>query len=94
MSLKESLEMLSDELTLAAVAPDKYPVESINYESNKEHIVKYWLEAKSKIKRDLIRAQEIDQRLQEMFTAFEAGEHRRGQDIALELWGSQIKKLR
>ncbi|MBI2308394.1 MAG: hypothetical protein HYU78_13910 [Rhodocyclales bacterium] len=53
-----------------------------------------WVEIREKLKRDQDKVPFIDEKLQEAFTAFDAGEKEKGVDAILAIYNLQVKKLR
>jgi len=95
MSLKERLADFVGAITSAVDAPDNYPFpEFQSYEANMADIKELWAEIRPQIKRDLVQAEFVDAKLQEMFTAFEAGEKEKGRDAAWAIYNSKAGRLR
>ena len=95
MTLKEKLGELEDSLmTLAHCAPDDYnewrleyfpTQESIHEEEEIKDLRELWSEIRSKIKKDLVKADYVGVKLQEMFDAYDNGDKVEGKKIAWEL---------
>ncbi|KJH64764.1 hypothetical protein [Acinetobacter calcoaceticus] len=94
MTLKEKLGELTDSLvTVAHCAPDDYDEWLLEYfptqaEIHKEEIKdlrELWSEIRSKIKKDPVKANYVEIKLQEMIDAFDKGEKIEGRKIAREL---------
>lgn len=95
MTLRESLDYLADELVSITLAPDRYASPHMTYELNKKNILKYWSDAREKVKRDLDQIAPIEALMDEMFTAFESGKREKGMRLAMSLWkGGQIRNMR
>lgn len=95
MSLKEQLEDFAGALTSATFAPDEYPApEYVNYESNMADLKELWTDIRPQLQRDVEQAEFIGTKLQEMFTAFDAGEKEKGRDAAWAIYNLKVEKLR
>lgn len=96
MSLYEYLQNLSDSIALATSdAPDEYPDwSSWTYETHMADIKELWAAIRPQLKHDLEQAQWVDGKLQEMFTAFDAGEKDAGRKAAWALYNTEVTKLR
>src|SRR3954454_9179364 len=95
MPFIEKLRDFSGALTSATFAPDDYPAWGyVTYESNMADLKELWAEIRPKLKKDLDKAEFIDGKLQEAFTAFEANEKEKGQDAILAIYNLEVKKLR
>ena len=96
MSIRKLLDELSGSITLAAsYPPDEYPEYlSLTYQVHKEDIQELWGQIRTKLKRDVEKIAAIDNRLAQMFTAFENGEKVLGRKIAWDLWNLPIRDLR
>lgn len=82
-------------LASATSAPDRYPLpEYMSYEQNMADIKSFWATIKPQIQRDIEKSKFIDQKLQEMFAAFDAGENEKGLDAVMAIYNSDVKKLR
>ncbi|KCX93032.1 hypothetical protein J572_4268 [Acinetobacter baumannii 1499986] len=94
MSLKEKLGELEDALlTLAHCAPDDYnewrleyfPTQEAIHEEEIKDLRALWSEIRPKIKKDLVKADYVGVKLQEMMDAFDKGDKDEGKKIAGEL---------
>ncbi|WP_459660132.1 hypothetical protein ACL9Z5_002623 [Acinetobacter calcoaceticus] len=94
MSLKEKLGELTDSLvTVAHCAPDDYddwllkyfPTQEAIHEERIKDVRELWSEIRLKIKKDLVKADYVGVKLQEMMDAFDKGDKSEGQKIAREL---------
>ena len=94
MSLKEKLGELEDALmTLAHCAPDDYdewrleyfPTQEAIHEERMKDLRELWSEIRPKIKKDLVKADYVEIKLQEMMDAFNRGDKDEGKKIAGEL---------
>ncbi|KCX77254.1 hypothetical protein J567_3756 [Acinetobacter baumannii 754286] len=94
MSLKEKLGELEDSfLTLAHCAPDDYnewrleyfPTQEAIHEEQMKDLRVLWSEIRPKIKKDLVKADYVGVKLQEMMDAFDKGDKDEGKKIAGEL---------
>ncbi|MGN5725142.1 hypothetical protein ACNQOS_07790 [Acinetobacter calcoaceticus] len=94
MSLKEKLGELTDSLvTVAHCAPDDYdewllkyfPTQEAIHEERIKDLRELWSEIRPKIKKDLVKADYVGVKLQEMTDAFDKGDKSEGQKIAREL---------
>ncbi|MHC3125745.1 hypothetical protein [Acinetobacter sp. GN11] len=94
MTLKEKLGELEDTLmTLAHCAPDDYnewrleyfPTQESIHEEEIKDLRELWSEIRSKIKKDPVKANYVEIKLQEMIDAFDKGEKIEGRKIAREL---------
>jgi hypothetical protein len=96
MSLNDRLTDFAGALAVAATdAPDDYPDWGYTtYESNMADIKVLWAEIRAKLKRDHEQVPFIDDKLQEAFTAFDAGEKERGSKAILAIYNLEVKKLR
>lgn len=95
MPLQERLADFAGALTSATDAPDGYPVWGyVTYESNMADLRVLWAEIREKLKRDQDKVGFIDEKLQEAFTAFDAGEKDKGVDAILSIYNLGVKKLR
>jgi hypothetical protein len=96
MSLKERLADFVGSVSLAATdAPDGYAEWSYwTYETHMADIKELWAQIRPQIKRDVAQAEFVDAKLQEMFTAFDAGEKERGRKAAWALYNANLEKLR
>jgi hypothetical protein len=73
--------------------PNDYP-DWLSYEEHMADLKSYWSQIRPKLKRDLETAAFIDTKLQEMFTAFDAGDKATGVSAACAIYNCEIKKLR
>lgn len=96
MSLKERLADFEGSVGAAATkAPDDYLFpEFQNYESHKADLKELWEAIRPQLKHDLKQAEFIDGKLQEMFTAFDAGQKEKGRDAAWAIYNLKVEKLR
>ncbi|WP_342370703.1 hypothetical protein [Acinetobacter sp. D009] len=94
MSLREKLGELTDSLvTVAHCAPDDYddwllkyfPTQKAIHEERIKDVRELWSEIRLKIKKDLVKADYVGVKLQEMMDAFDKGDKSEGQKIAREL---------
>jgi hypothetical protein len=94
MSLKEKLGELTDSLvTVAHCAPDDYdewllkyfPTQEAIHEERMKDLRELWSEIRPKIKKDLVKADYVGVKLQEMMDTFDNGDKSEGQKIAREL---------
>ncbi|WP_151744458.1 hypothetical protein [Acinetobacter calcoaceticus] len=94
MTLKEKLGELTDSLvTVAHCAPDDYddwllkyfPTQEAIHEERIKDVRELWSEIRLKIKKDLVKADYVGVKLQEMMDAFDKGDKSEGQKIAREL---------
>lgn len=94
MALREKLGELEDALmTLAHCAPDDYNEWRLEYFPNQQAIHEeeikdlreLWSEIRPKIKKDLVKADYVEIKIQEMIDAFDKGEKIEGRKIAREL---------
>ena len=94
MSLREKLGELIDSLiTVAHCAPDDYddwllkyfPTQEAIHEERIKDVRELWSEIRLKIKKDLVKADYVGVKLQEMMDAFDKGDKSEGQKIAREL---------
>lgn len=76
-------------------APDEYTDWSyITYASNMADLKELWSTIYPKLSRDTDRAKWVDEKLQELFLAFEAGDKQRGRAAAWAIYNSDITELR
>lgn len=96
MSLREHLQNFGDSIAGATMnAPDEYPEWSnLTYETHMADLKDLWATIRPQIKRDLVQAEFVDNKLQEMFAAFDAGEKDKGRKAAWALYNSDVAKLR
>ncbi len=96
MSLSEKLLDFAGGLSVAITdAPDNYPDWGYTtYEQNMADIREEWAYIKPRLKRDLDKAAFIDQKLAEMFQAYDEGNKAVGKAAALAIYNSEVKKLR
>jgi len=94
MSLREKLGELIDSLiTVAHCAADDYddwllkyfPTQEAIHEERNKDVRELWSEIRLKIKKDLVKADYVGVKLQEMMDAFDKGDKSEGQKIAREL---------
>jgi len=94
MSLKEKLGELEDSLvTVEYCAPDNYnewllkyfPTQEAIHEEQMKDLRQLWSEIRPKIKKDLMKADYVGVKLQEMMDAFDKGDKDDGKKIAGEL---------
>jgi len=94
MSLREKLGELEDSLvTVMHCAPDDYnewllkylPTQEAIHEERIKDLRELWSEIRPKIKKDLVKADYVGVKLQEMMDAFDKGDKSEGQKIAREL---------
>jgi hypothetical protein len=94
MSLKERL-MAGSIGAAATKAPDDYLKSSRwTYESHMADLKELWAEIRPQVTRDVDKVQLIDNKLQEMFAAFEAGEKDKRRDAAWSIYNLNVEKLR
>lgn len=96
MSLREDLEHFNGSINLAIdYPPDDYPDWSYaTYESHMADIKQLWASIRPALKRNLADADQIDAKLVEMFSAFDAGEKERGRKAALFIYNMEPTQLR
>lgn len=96
MSLREELQNFVDSIGAAGSnAPDEYAEwSSWTYETHIADLKELWAIIRPQLKRDLDRADWVDAQLQQMFTAFDAGEKERGRKAAWALYNAELTKLR
>jgi len=96
MSLGEKIKDFAGSIGLAATrAPDNYgELSSWNYEDHMADLKELWSEIQPQIKRDFELSAFIEEKLQEIFNAFEAGEIERGRSAAWAIYNSEFKKMR
>jgi predicted component of type VI protein secretion system len=96
MSLYERLRDFAGSIaTATSDAPDEYPEwSSWTYETHMEDLRSLWAAIRPQLKRDLEQAAWVDQKLQEMFTAFDAGDKETGRKAAWALYNAEVTKLR
>ena len=96
MSLRRLLDDLAGSITLATrYPPDEYPEDlPLTYESHKADIKELWRQARPRLKRDLDKAEMLDNQLSAMFSAFEVGNKKFGRKIAWDIYNSKPEKLR
>ncbi|MND52033.1 hypothetical protein D3C81_348000 [compost metagenome] len=94
MSLREKLGELTDSLvSVAHCAPDNYdewlleyfPTQAAIHEEEIKELRALWSEIRPKIKKDLVKADYVGLKLQEMIDAFDKGDKVEGKKIAREL---------
>lgn len=98
MSLNETLQQFGDAIALATTdAPDEYLLAQYGYEGLYEahmaDLKQLWTMIRPQLKRDLDQAEFVDVKLQEMFTAFDAGEKEKGRKAAWALYNADMTKL-
>ena len=94
MSLSERLKDFAGALTSATDGPDDYPDWGhVTYESNMADLKELWSEIRPQLKRDFEKAAWVDAKLQEMFTAFDAGEKDKGRAAVWAIYNSEVKNL-
>src|SRR5437763_2595824 len=95
MSLKEKLQHFSDALTSATHAPDDYPSWGyVTYENNMANLKQLWSEIRPKLKSNVDKRDFIEEKLQEAFTAFDAGEKDKGLDAIMAIYNLNLKQPR
>jgi len=96
MSLSEKLADFAGSISIAITnAPDGYPEWTYtSYEQNMAEIREEWAYIKPRLKRDLEQVAFIDQKLAEMFQAYDAGDKEAGEAAALAIYNLEVKKLR
>lgn len=96
MSLREDLQNFVDSIGAAGSnAPDEYAEwSSWTYETHMTDIKGLWAFIRPQLKRDLEQAEFVDNKLQEMFAAFDAGEKDKGRKVAWALYNAEVVKLR
>ncbi len=96
MSLRDDLQNFVDSIGAAGSnAPDEYAEwSSWTYETHMADLKDLWATIHPQLKRDLEQAEWVDGKLQEMFTAFDAGEKEAGRKAAWELYNAKVTKLR
>ncbi|WP_060465550.1 hypothetical protein [Acinetobacter sp. LMB-5] len=94
MSLREKLGELEDSLvTVMHCAPDDYnewllkyfPTQEAIHEERIKDLRELWSEIRPKIKKDLVKADYVEIKFQEMMDAFNRGDKDEGKKIAGEL---------
>lgn len=94
MSLREKLGELTDSLvSVAHCAPDNYdewlleyfPTQAAIHEEEIKELRSLWSEIRPQIKKDLVKADYVGLKLQEMIDAFDKGDKVEGKKIAWEL---------
>ena len=96
MPIKERLKDFAGSIAVATTdSPDNYAEwSSWTYEAHMADLKELWAEIRPKLKRDLEQAKFIDGKLQEMFTAFDAGEKDKGRKAAIAIYNQKVEKLR
>lgn len=99
MSLSETLQKFGDAIAGATSdAPDEYLLSQYGYEGLYEahmaDLKALWASIRPQLKRDLEQADFVDSKLQEMFTAYDAGEKDKGRKAAWTLYNSEVTTLR
>jgi hypothetical protein len=99
MSLSETLQKFGDAIAGATSdAPDEYLLAQYGYEGLYEahmaDLKELWAAIRPQLKRDLEQAEFIDGKLQEMITAFDAGEKDKGRKAAWAMYNAEVTKLR
>lgn len=96
MPLSEVLKDFAGAVATAlACAPDDYKEYSYdNYENNKADIFDLWSKIQPGLKRDLDKAEFIDDRLRAAFAAYDKGDKDTGQRAMADIYNLQVKKLR
>lgn len=96
MSLRERLVDFSGSIAVATRdAPDDYAEWSyMTYESHMSDLRELWADIRPKLKRDLDKVEFIEQRLTDMFSAFESGEKEAGRKAAWDIYNLEVEKLR
>jgi hypothetical protein len=75
-------------------APDEYPEwSSLNYETHMAALKDLWREIHPQLKQDLEKAQWVDAKLQEMFSAFDAGQKELDRKAAWAIYNAEVTKL-
>jgi hypothetical protein len=96
MSLQEKLRDFVSSISLAMTCPpDEYADWSYwTYETHMADIRGLWSEIHPKLKRDLDGAKFVDNKLREMFEAFDDGDKQRGRAAACDIYNFDVNKLR
>ena len=99
MSLNDGLQKFGDAIAIAtSSAPDEYLLSQYGYEGLYEahmaDLKALWADIRPQLKRDMEQAAFIDEKLHEMFTAFDAGEKDKGRKAAWALYNAEVTKLR
>lgn len=94
-SLADLLEEFAGSLAHATDAPDKYPMpDLINYDNNMAKLKSLWGAIYPRIRRDTRKAKFIDEKMEEMFSAFESGDNEKGLNAVLAMYTCNVKNLR
>ncbi len=96
MSLSEKLLDFKGAISTSAInAPDEYPEWSyITYESNMADIKELWVYIHPQIKKNIEQVEFVDEKLNDMFMAFDQGDKEGGQQAAWDIYNSEVEKLR
>lgn len=103
MPFKQDLQLFAECIIAVGInSPDKYPSWMLEYGKSQEEIFdqdsleikELWEKIKIKIKIDIEKSELINQKLNEMFTAFSNGENEKGRDIALDIYLMDVKILK
>lgn len=96
MSLTQDLADFQGSIGAAGVnAPDEYDSWGYwTYETHMADLRELWAAIQPKLRRDLKQASWVDEKLNEMIAALDAGEKQKGRALAWELYRSDVKKLR
>ncbi|WP_211209781.1 hypothetical protein [Uliginosibacterium gangwonense] len=96
MSLREKLADSEGSLATATdYPPNDYPVWSYwTYETHMADLKELWAEIRESLKRDHDKVPFIDEKLQEAFAAFDAGEKDRGVKAILAIYNLEVDQLR
>lgn len=96
MPLREDLQSFVDSIGAAGSnAPDEYAEwSSWTYRTHMADLKELWTSIRPQLKRDLDQAEFVGVKLQEMFTAFDAGEKEKGRKAAWALYNADLTKLR
>jgi len=99
MSLRQTLEDFMGQIAMATTdAPDEYLLAQQGYENvyeiHKSDMKSLWAQIRPQLRRDVERAEWVDIKLQEMFSAFDAGDKETGRKAAWALYNADVSKLR
>ena len=95
MPLAEKLEDFAGAIGLAATrAPDDYGTSQWNYVENMTDIRELWAEISALIARDREQVDFISQKLEQMFSSFDAGDKDGGRSAAWAIYNIRVRRLR
>lgn len=96
MNLKEKLSNFADSIAGATdYPPNDYPQWSYwTYETHMAELKELWSEIRSKLKKDIDKIEFIDSKLQEAFTAFDAGEKEKGRSAIWAIYNLKVENFR